>query len=173
MTTRLNKSFREEIAKSILQHRFQKTYDELMAVRRVLGDELYQDTYSPELQAQMKAMPDGFLPKGEHLQVHIGTGYRYVTFGGNWTRWHTPVVFNSLIQPPSVWRLVARNHENGSIKTDYSIRSPIGQLAEHADNLQQDLVEKLVTADKKVTAALRGWNIQTAELNAMLDLPPE
>lgn len=205
MSTRLNKSFRERIAKTILQHRFQKQFDDLIGLRKILADEVYNDTYDPAMQRRMQEMPSGWFANEPHLQVHIGTGWRYVEFNGGWSHYSIPPAYEMLKHPATESRLVAYMHKGSSIKKEFSVRDPIGQLAERSDNAQAELAAQLATAGAKVKAALKDWYtvealekawpdigdflkpfkvtpthnprqlpvIQTAELNSLLDLPPE
>lgn len=78
MSTRLTNTSRERIAHAVLTHRFQEPVEALIADRAAFAEEVYNDVYRKADREKMAALPKGWLPETNAINVQFGeTGRSY------------------------------------------------------------------------------------------------
>jgi len=80
---RLTNEIRRQIITKLLDHGFSKRHAALRAEENALALELYNDIYSPEIQAQMQALPAGFLQARSTILCQFGNDCGVLFFKGD------------------------------------------------------------------------------------------
>lgn len=69
MATRLSYSIRSTIISKLISHRFKEEIDKLEAERLTLGEMIYNNRYSPEVQKDMSVLPRSFFRSDNQIRV--------------------------------------------------------------------------------------------------------
>lgn len=80
--TRLTNEVRHQVMTRLLERSFSKRFEALETEEHALAHEVYNDIYPPEIQAQMQALPAGFLPVETSIYCRFGRDYHVLDFGG-------------------------------------------------------------------------------------------
>lgn len=151
--TRLTKTIREAIATAVLEHRYEAPVRALLLRAKEIGEELYNETYSPEIQAQMAAMPKGFLSQQNYLCVKLLGRNHNVYFGMNWGGElygfsHVPHTERKVND-----RLIADRHHSRSWNS-VDMSADLRRKLEFLNNDIKDHNEQYAKTNKQVQAAL-------------------
>lgn len=83
---RLTNDIRQQIITRLIEHGFSKRWAALDVEENALALEVYNDIYPPKIQAQMQAMPAGFLSERGSIYCKFGSDCHVLDFGGNATK---------------------------------------------------------------------------------------
>lgn len=199
--TRLTNDIRDAIRADLTAHRYGAAVKAIGDRLQVFAAKLYDHLYSPEDQALMASLPNGWLPEDDHLRISYAGQYHSVYFNGYCWSWSS---LNSLAKRGSaISRRVASEHIGGHVRLrDDALCNEFGQIdndlrkLNEANSLaQRDIqtalstfstIEKLIeawpevepfaspyiTAPQKAAKSLLPA-VRISSLNAMLDLPVE
>lgn len=199
--TRLTKAIRQALLQDVLDHRYQKHVRALLVRAKKLGDKLYNETYSPEIQKQMAALPPGFISKENSLHINLLGRRHAIYFGLNWSGALCGIGHVPYLERSSQERLIAAKHTQRAWN-EVDISAELRREIEFLNNDIKDHNEQYGKTCKQVEAALAAANtikklielwpeiepfasfykteapvkinlpaIPVASLNAMLDLP--
>ncbi len=195
-STRLTTSIREHIAKLALSHRFADELMALVADRAAFAEAVYRDIYKQTEREKMAALPEGWLPTVNHIDVQFGEGCRYLTL------WFNGSFYGDLwwISTPVevIFKAIPFKHQHGCVKV-YEPTHKLSVRFEELDARLTVLRDKHGAAKRQIEAALgsvttvgkllelwpeiapftKDFNgipsplpaIPTSDLNALLDLP--
>lgn len=80
MKTRLNCNNRNVILNRAIEHAFGKREENLKKIEQAFAEDIYNDTYSPDTQAKMKALPASFFKKVSHILCRFSSDDDNVEF---------------------------------------------------------------------------------------------
>lgn len=119
MSVKLNLGMRYKITEQLVHRAYLDRATKNMAEQVAISADMYDLVYPRETRAKMEALPEGWLPKVDHLQVQYGTGNTYCYFAQQRIRvardgWH--VNYGSEENPaPTVHRVVLARHRTGTV----------------------------------------------------------
>lgn len=138
--TKLTTSMREQIVKAVMVHRFGEIAKALVAERAAFALRVYEDVYSEADRRKMKALPEGWLPTEDDLNIQFGDGRNYtqLTFSGSvWGE-----VATVLPEPlEKVWLPIINTHRNGCAKAYEPAHSFVAEYIAIKDKTEALAVE--------------------------------
>lgn len=167
-STRLTQSARDQIASAVLLHRFQEPVDALIADRAAFADEVYNDIYRKSDREKMAALPKGWLPETNAINVQFGDqrGYEILQFSG-----HFYGKLGSVRTPSDNKRVERRafsKNVHGCVKVyDTGHRLAVKHTA--LDQRYTELKAEFEAAERQVKAALSS----ATTVNRLVEMWPE
>lgn len=77
-STRLNNELRRVVRRRILEHAFGKRRQEFAIKEYALGDRLYDHLHTPKQKEAMRALPEEFFKREDHISVSIDGQYHKI-----------------------------------------------------------------------------------------------
>lgn len=195
---RLTNEMRDIIAKRVLTHRFEKSLLEFYERRAALAKSVYDDVFTEGMQADMRKLPEGWLPRCSTIKIQFGvTGSAYdeMHFNG--------VIHNSMTRyikkrPDTICKLLPfrfRDHCVRVYNDDHMLAQSWQDLQDQHGNLHSNIkmaerqMEQALGRASSIKKLLELWPemapfvqdfltqktsvpaIPTAQLNALFKLP--
>lgn len=170
MSTRLTNTIRERIANAVLRHRFSEPVEVLIADRAAFAEEVYNDVYRKADREKMAALPKGWLPETNSINVQFGDdgrSYESLNFSG--------LVYGGvggMRKPDDKREVIGRraysNRAHGCVK----VYDADHRLAKKNADLHQryiDLKTSFEAAKQQVEAALSS----ASTINKLVEIWPE
>ncbi len=194
-SVKLTNAHRDEILKRVLSHAFKAEAEKLRDDFAALAGAVYDDVFSAAERRQMEALPQGWLPTDDDINVQLGSDYRYLRFNGRNARVDDLV---ACVPAKETLRRFPASKKASCCKV-YEASHPLTVRFRELENARDDLLLRVSDATAKTRAALNrattlarlveGWPeiepfttfiptdrpalpaIQTDVLNGLLDLP--
>jgi hypothetical protein len=167
-STRLTQDAREQIATAVLLHRFQEPVDALVVDRAAFAEEVYNDIYRKSDREKMAALPKGWLPETNAINVQFGDqrGYESLQFSGK--------LYSRLgsLRSKDDGKSIERRAFSKNVHSCVKVYEPDHRLSLKHDALDQrytELKAEFEAAERQVKAALNS----ATTINKLVEMWPE
>jgi hypothetical protein len=147
--TRLTKDIRDEIVMDLLRHSFKDRIEALYAERSALAQKIYEDAFSADARKKMQALPDGWLPEVNSINVRLGSDYTSFEFSGGLYGDINRIM--KCKQPES--RRIPFKFRGGCVAS-YEATHSLALEHERIGNLRKSLWEEIESAKRAATTAV-------------------
>lgn len=173
MAKRLTSHIRDQIAKSVLTHRFSDEINALIAERSAFAEDVYNDVYRKADREKMAALPAGWLPEADSLTAQFGEGvmsYAAIPFNGDiYNGFRTYRKGSKPVE--SVRRRSFNKHCRGCWKV-YPADHRLSLRYEKIESAERDLARRIRETEQQVVAALASTSSVSVLLKAWPEIEP-
>lgn len=173
MAKRLTSHIRDQIAKSVLTHRFSDEINALIAERSAFAEDVYNDVYRKADREKMAALPAGWLPEVDSLTAQFGEGvYSYATIPLNGEIYGSLRAYRNGPKPvESVRRRSFNKHSRGCCKV-YPADHRLSSRYDKIESAEKDLAKRIRETEQQVVAALASTSSVSVLLKAWPEIEP-
>ncbi len=177
MSTRLTKAMREHILEEMLRHRFRDEFLAIVKEQARIANVVYEDVFKKKVRDQMEALPDGWLPEVQGINVRLGEHYNYFAFNGVGRSYAIShgidrVLMRSDEEPEAILRRIPHSKESGCLEVydhDHKLTLDYGK---NVHRRSVDFIGAYQKAAGEANAALNSFSNTRTLLKAWPECEP-